>query len=238
VFVEKPFAMSFSGALRVVEAARERGLVVALGFNRRLAPSIRELERVLTSGELGTLQYIDGNFSGSYAYRYMGGMWRASKEESPVGGLMPMGIHVLDAMLSLAGPIEAVQTSSERRILKIDQDDTTIVTARFRCGITGTLKTITTTGPIFRLEVFGSKGWAMADGETSLRICSLEGVVTEKRFPAVDLERLELEAFSRAISKVENYFVSYEQALNGVATTDAIIESARLKAWVNVSPVT
>ena len=70
VLVEKPLALTRAGAARVTAAAAARGLVATVGFNRRFAPAMRRLRHLARSGELGTIQLVEGNFSGSFAYRY------------------------------------------------------------------------------------------------------------------------------------------------------------------------
>jgi scyllo-inositol 2-dehydrogenase (NAD+) len=53
VFVEKPIATSLDGADRVIAAAREAGIRLQVGFQRRYDPAYAEARRVVWSGELG-----------------------------------------------------------------------------------------------------------------------------------------------------------------------------------------
>ncbi len=48
--------------------------------------------------------------------------WRASREESPCGGLMPMGVHAVDGMIDLCGLVDEVYCQSFRRVVEIDAD--------------------------------------------------------------------------------------------------------------------
>ncbi|MDX5360025.1 MAG: Gfo/Idh/MocA family oxidoreductase [Alphaproteobacteria bacterium] len=234
VLVEKPLALTRTGAARIMDAAAARGLLAAVGFNRRFAPAMQRMRELARSGALGTLQAVEGNFSGSFAYRYSPEMWRASPQEAPAGGMTPMGVHVLDAMIDLLGPVEAAQTLSTRRVLQIAQDDTTMVSLRFRCGAIGVLTTLTTTAPTWRVQLFGSKGWAMADGHERLIHAPIDGPVTETRYPATDLERAELEAFAAAIRGRADYPVTPEEAVEGVAALEAIVASAADGGWTDV----
>ncbi|MCP1337093.1 Gfo/Idh/MocA family protein [Futiania mangrovi] len=234
VLVEKPFTLTRESAVRVVEAAKARGLLVTVGFNRRFAPAMQKLRTLVRSGELGTVQAVEGNFSGSFAYRYRPGMWRVSAEEAPAGGMTPMGVHVLDAMIDLAGPIEAVETRSIRRVVEIDQDDTTMVSVRFSSGALGVLTTLTTTAPIWRVQVSGSRGWAVAEGHERLVHAPIDGPVTETRFPPTDIERAELEAFAAAVRGTAVFPVRPDEAVEGVATLEAVVTSARSGGWVKV----
>ena len=50
--------------------------------------------------------------------------------------------------------------------MKIDADDTTSMLFRMKGGMSGYLGTMTTTGPGFSFQVFGSKGWLRLEGVT------------------------------------------------------------------------
>lgn len=53
VFVEKPMAVHLAEAEAMVDAAREAGVVLAVGLFRRLFPSTRLMQALLAGGELG-----------------------------------------------------------------------------------------------------------------------------------------------------------------------------------------
>jgi predicted dehydrogenase len=162
-------------------------------------------------------------------------MWRADPQEAPAGGMTPLGIHLIDAMIDLAGPITAAATASKRVVLDIDQDDTTSASLRFAGGALGTLTTLTTTAPFWRVQVFGAEGWAEAQGHERLLHAPLNGPVTQTRFDPVDIERAELEAFAEAARGGPAFPVTRDQALQGMAALDAIVSSAdSAGAWVSV----
>src|SRR5260370_38190864 len=70
------------------------------------------------------------------------------------------GCHVVDAMLSLAGPIKSVFAQTARRVLDYGLDDTTSMLFEFRDGATGYLGTFIATAEGWRMQVFRSRGWA------------------------------------------------------------------------------
>ena len=169
-----------------------------------------------------------GNFSGSFGLRYSPGAWRATQAESPAGGMTAMGIHIIDAFIGLAGPIAALRCDSQRRALQVDLDDTTTVFARFASGATGCMSTLTATGRIFRLQVFGTRGWLHLLDHHILEICDLEDRLRRIEYPQVNIERAELEAFADAIAGAAPYPVPVADAIHGVAVMQAAIESARM----------
>ena len=144
------------------------------------------------------------------------------------------GIHVLDAMIHLCGPVTRVFAMSERRQVADDVDDTTSMLLRFSGGASASLATVMATGDFWRLHVLGSKGWIEMHGVRALTVSDLDRVVETTRFEPVDIERAELEAFADAITAGTPFAVSSEEAVNGVATLEAIVLSAERGAPVDV----
>ncbi len=226
VFVEKPFTLTKADAEGAVGAAREAGIVLALGHNRRFLPAVSELRARLQAGRLGAVLHAETNQSGPGAFRYRQGMWRADPTESPAGGMAGMGIHMVDGLIDLLGPVRQVQAVSCRRALELDIDDTTAVLLRFRSGASGYLGTLAATAPEWRMQVFGAKGWIELRDERRLEARMLDTEPERIDFGPFDKERAELEAFADAISAGTPYPITLEQAIHGVAVFEAIVRSA------------
>src|SRR3954468_16977609 len=179
VFVEKPLALDRAEAERALAACAERGVVLAVGYNWRFQPALCEIKAMLEDGRLGKLVHIEGNFCGPSAYRFKREHWRQDRDEVPAGGMTGRGVHVVDAMLYLAGRVETVVAQSRRLVQDFGVDDTTSMLFGFEGGATGYLGTFIATAETWRLQVFGSKGWAeVGDVEHlttwDLRICLLD----------------------------------------------------------------
>ena len=226
VFVEKPFTLEAAGAHAAARACRDANVVLALGHNRRFLPAIAEMKRIVAAGGLGEILHLEGNFSGSSGLGYRPGAWRASEAESPAGGMTAMGIHIIDAFIHLAGPIAAIRCESQRRVLAVELDDTTSAFARFANGATGCVSTLTATGRMIRLQVFGTRGWLHLLDHRILEICDIDGNVRRIEYPQVDIERAELEAFADAVAGAAIYPVPVNDAIHGVAVMEAAIRSA------------
>lgn len=59
VLVEKPLALSSQQAQEMVDAADEQGLVLMVGHTFEYNSAVRELRRLIHSGELGKIHYVD-----------------------------------------------------------------------------------------------------------------------------------------------------------------------------------
>ena len=142
VFAEKPLTLDADDARRAAKAMADAGLPLCVGFNRRFLPAMIKLKELATSGALGTLMHIEGNISGSGALRYTDEHWRASETESPAGGMTAMGVHMMDAMMSIMGPVASLRAVSERHAAPVAVDDTTFASLKFKSGETGVLTTL------------------------------------------------------------------------------------------------
>src|SRR5512134_2879349 len=58
VLCEKPLALTRAGAERAIAACKEAGVVLAVGQDKRIWPSMRELKRVVASGVLGEILHV------------------------------------------------------------------------------------------------------------------------------------------------------------------------------------
>ena len=232
VFTDKPFALTRASAEAAAKAAAEAKRVLAVGFNWRFQPALQEIRRMVQDGRLGRLLHIEGNFNGPSVYRFPEKHWRQQPEEGPAGGMTGRGVHVVDAMLYLAGPIDSVFAQSYRLTLDYGLDDTTSMLFKFTNGATGYLGTFIATAECWRMQVFGSKGWAKVGSiphlhTWSLTTCMVNAQPTVIDYPQGSTERAELEAFAEAIEGGTPYACPPDDAVHGVAVLDAIVKSAR-----------
>ena len=72
-----------------------------------------------------------------------------------------MGIHMLDAMVHLLGPVCCATAQSHRRVLQAPIDDTTSALLEFTSGADASLTTMMATAPYWRFHLFGASGWAL-----------------------------------------------------------------------------
>jgi predicted dehydrogenase len=242
VYCEKPFTLTKREAEDAVAAVKKAGVTLAVGYNRRFHPEMTKLRDMVRAGELGTILHVEATMTFPNALFINPAHWRADKAETPLGGLMPMGVHAVDGMIDLCGPIDHAFAQSFRRAAPIDADDTTSILVRMKEGMSGYLGTMTTTGPGFSFQVFGSKGFVRLEGlthvagasseERRMRLfgaCKFQPVKGEGKTwqaASLDVTRAALEAFAKAAQGGAAYPIPFDQVIAGVAATEAIIRSA------------
>lgn len=226
LFVEKPFTLTRDTAEAAIKACQTAGITVGMGFNRRYAPSFVEMRKKIQAGDIGSVQHVEGQFSGPSGYQLKPDAWRANRTESPAGAMTARGVHVLDAMLHLAGTVEQVFAYSDRRNISVEVDDTSSALLRFKAGITGYIASLHATSAFWRLHVFGSKGSLEMRSDTELLGFDPDGKMTRQTFDTIDKERAELEDFADAVGSRTKFVVPPADIVNNVAVMQAMVTSA------------
>jgi predicted dehydrogenase len=237
VFVEKPLTLDLTSALAVAAAARQAGLVLAVGFTRRFHPSIAELRRRLRDGRLGKVMALVAQHTTSTAQFIAPDNWRAAPDEAPGGALTAVGVHALDHMIEFAGRVRDVRCVTARNYPG-PSDDTTTIMLRFEGGATGLIFCSVATATNFEFSAYGSNGLAEISRPDLSRFRFAEtatapptGLVPAPpnevlTFSGFDMLHAELTAFASAIRDATPYPVPIADVLHGMAVFDAVVASA------------
>jgi predicted dehydrogenase len=223
ILCEKPLTLTLAEAEAAWAAAESAGVLLATAQNRRFLPAYRRLLELVSSGELGEIRQVFGNYSWGQA-GYAPDSWRRDPAESPAGGMAGLGIHIVDAMMGMGLRGQSVQVMARG-------DDpahphTVTATIAFGGGPLGVLTTVGGPGTPWRIEVHGSKGYAAMDTETRLMHGRPGGPETRIEFGAFDKERAELEAFAEAVQGGAPWPVTRDEGLAAIALFEAICSGA------------
>lgn len=141
VFVEKPLTLTVDSAKAAIAAAENAGVVLQVGHDRRRQPANRRIKQLIEDGDLGTVTMVETQQSTPNALRFAPDYWRANHDESPLGGMTSMGVHMVDTMTYLLGPIERVSTFSKEILDRPSIDHATTIILEFASGPLGYLGT-------------------------------------------------------------------------------------------------
>ena len=234
VFCEKPLALRKADAVRAVEACSEAGVLLGIGTNKRFWPSMPALKKVVESGALGEILHIESHYSNENSGANFA-PWRDLKSESPGGGMTGAGIHALDSLVHLMGPLKRVHGQLIVRKPRPDPSDTVSVILEFQNRVSGFLGTVRASPFYWRVHVFGRNGSAEAIGENELVVRLPGGKVERSSYEKVDTLRSEFEAFADAVEGRAPYPITTEQMINVVAAFEAIIEALERNSTVGVA---
>jgi predicted dehydrogenase len=224
VFCEKPLALRRADAARMFDACRHAGVTLAVGHNRRFWPAMAALRDAVASGELGSILHVEGHNSNENSQSITAG-WRLSPEESPGGGLTGAGLHVLDAFVSLLGPVRRVYAQLTSREQGPPPLDSAMLAIDFASGVTGTLATVRATPLYWRVHVFGTQGSAEVLDEGTMILRKSGARPRQVTWPAINVLRAELDAFADAIENKRAFPVPEADVLATLAAFEAALRS-------------
>ncbi|WP_210469798.1 Gfo/Idh/MocA family protein [Sporosarcina sp. 6E9] len=100
VLVEKPLAVTLEQGIEMVQVANETGKMLSVGFQPRYDPNMQHVKRIVQSGELGDVYYVE---VGGGRRRGMPGGTFISKQLAGVGAMADIGTYSLDLALNALG---------------------------------------------------------------------------------------------------------------------------------------
>lgn len=161
VVVEKPLELTLERADRLLRAARANDVQVAAIFNRRFIPALEATKRAVEEGLLGDLLVADMYFKSYRSQEYYDSSgWRGTWTMEGGAALINQGIHGIDLLCWIAGPVAKVFAYTDHLRRQIEADDTTVGVMRYASGAMGVIEGMTSIQPPLpdRLEFHGTNG--------------------------------------------------------------------------------
>jgi UDP-N-acetyl-2-amino-2-deoxyglucuronate dehydrogenase len=251
VLVEKPIDITLEAADRLIATARRAGVTLGVVSQQRWNPGVRQLQQLIRDGRLGRLVLGDAiiKWYRSQAY-YDSGEWRGTWALDGGGCLMNQGVHYVDLLQWLMGPVETVvahtRTATHERI---EVEDVAQALLTFRGGAVGTLQGSTSVYPGLpeRIEVAGTAGTAIIT-KGALTFCQLvdgsadapaepdepEGGSTDPAAIGSRLHLAQYRDYVAAVREGRDPLVSGEEGRKPLEIILAVYESARTGAPVTL----
>jgi len=245
VLIEKPLAATTDEALRILAAARERGVPVQVGHVERFNPAVLELGRLLAAGWLSTVFAIASRRAGPFPARIR-----------DVGVTIDLATHDVDILSWIAGerPVRVYAEIAQR--LHATHEDLLFGLVHFPSGATGMLDVNWLTPAKRRqLVVTGEEGMfeldyltqrltftrATADVLPTLiggYAPTFEGDVAV--LPVANAEPLaaEIDAFVEVVRRGGRPIIDAEDGLWAVAIANGLLESAAAHRALDLTDLT
>jgi predicted dehydrogenase len=234
-FVEKPFTLTAASGRKAAAACARAGVVLAVGHNRRFLPAAQALKRMVEAQEFGTILHVEANFSAPGALGYTPERWRANRIESPAGALAGLGIHMIDTMSWLFGPVRRLACLAKRRAVQVDIDDTTSALLEFDAGMTGYLGSHFACPNASWLRVYATKANAEARDNFAALTVTRGSTAEPVTLAPLDSLKVELEAFAAACAGEAQFPIAPAEAVHDVAIMEAMAASALHEGkWTNI----
>ena len=103
VLLEKPFTVTLDEAIEVMKAEKESGKVLSIGFQPRLDANMQQIKKIVESGELGQIYYIQTGGGRRRGIPTPFGTSFIANETGGIGALGDIGCYSLDLVLNAIG---------------------------------------------------------------------------------------------------------------------------------------
>ena len=252
--LEKPVAMSYDEALKIVEAEKKSGTFGMTCFTYRFFPAVRYAKHLVEKGIVGNIIGLNVAYLKNSAFWEGRRLeWRFVKDQAGSGVVGDLGVHLIDLAQLLAGDIVKLCATSDINVKErltldgsatkpVETEDSCSFLARFASGAEGSFHiTRSAMGHknTIRYDVYGTKGSISFDlnDPSVLTVCTGEGdpkgypVVTEK--VPEEFYITQERAFVNALrgERCES-FPTVEIGVQGQKVVDAILKSAEEERWI------
>lgn len=161
VIVEKPMAITREEIDAVIEACEKNDVKLAVVSQLRFSDSVQKVKKAIENQELGNIVLCDlyMKYYRSPDY-YATSNWRGTWKMDGGGALMNQGIHGVDILQYIMGPVKSVFGQVRTLTHDIEVEDTACAILEFENGALGTIEGTTSVYPGYsrRLEIHGDQG--------------------------------------------------------------------------------
>lgn len=161
VIVEKPLGITLKQTDRAIKACQKAGVKLAVAFQLRFEESFKVVKKTIDEGELGRLILGDTYLKSYRSQEYYDvADWKGTWEFDGGGALINQGIHGIDLLLWMMGPVDTVYAHTGTLARNIQVEDTAVAVLTFKNGGFGVIEGTTSIYPGLepRLEIHGTKG--------------------------------------------------------------------------------
>lgn len=103
VLLEKPMCVTVEEAAEICRAEKKSGKILSIGFQPRLDPNMQMIKKIVESGELGRVYYIQTGGGRRRGIPTPFGTTFIEKETGGIGALGDIGCYSLDMVLNAIG---------------------------------------------------------------------------------------------------------------------------------------
>jgi predicted dehydrogenase len=167
VMTEKPMEIQLAKIDAMIDACRRHNTRLGVIFQRRTSPMWQKIRETVQSGKLGRMVLGDAYLKYFRSQEnYDSGAWRGTWALDGGGALMNQGVHLVDQLQWIMGPVTSVYSHADHLVRRIEVEDTTVSVLRFQSGAFGVLEgTTSVVGMDHRLEFHGDQGTITVYGE-------------------------------------------------------------------------
>jgi len=236
VLCEKPMEVSVEKCQQIIDACKQAGRQLAIGYRLHFEPNNLECVRLAREKVFGDVKIVEAAFGFPIGDPTQ---WRLKRALAGGGPLMDVGIYALQATRYLTGEepvlVSAMETVTDP--VKFREVEESIVwQAKFPSGTVAFCSaTYGARGPA-HFMVYAQNGWFKLD--PAFNYSGIQGLRSDQQeihLPAIDQFAAEMDDFAQCILNHEPTRVPGEEGLRDVKIMMAIYEAAKTGKTVELS---
>jgi predicted dehydrogenase len=239
VFLDKPIANTVAEGRAIAEACAKAGVVLALGYQRRRESHFRWIKAEIEAKRFGKLVQAECNISRDRVGQFDRSSWRYTAAGMPGGVMLQVGIHYVDVLEYLLGPVRSVSARLAQLALPGDNPDVANMILQHESNALSNLTaSYASASEFYMMNVYGKEASAYYDLFSGLRHLkrgekAARPIATEN----TDTIREELEEFARCVRTGAAPETDGFWATRNLAVIKAGVRSAREGRTVDVAEV-
>ncbi|MFP6558961.1 Gfo/Idh/MocA family protein [Paraburkholderia sp. B3] len=167
ILCEKPLAIEVQQCARMVEAARQAGVVLQVGFNQRFWSQVQIARTLIDSGFIGDVHAFRSVYSEKSTAYPAASRYRYDLAQSGGATIIDLTIHRIDLARYLVGDFAAIFAELSHHVLPEKADDNVWLLGRFKNGARGCLSSDRYSPAIGDgTDIYGTKGTIHIASET------------------------------------------------------------------------
>ncbi len=239
VFLDKPIANTVREGREIAEACQKAGVVLALGYQRRRESHFRWIKSEIDAGRFGRLVQAECNISRDRLGQFDLSSWRYTAAGMPGGVMLQIGIHYVDVLEFLMGPITSVSARLAQLVLPGDNPDVAnMILQHENNALSNLTASYASASEFYMMNVYGKEASAYYDLFSGLRHLkrgekATRPIATETN----DTIREELEEFAHCVRSGGQPETDGFWAARNLAVIKAGVRSAREGRVVEVAEI-
>jgi predicted dehydrogenase len=170
VFLDKPIANTVADGAAMSEICKWAGVVLALGHQRRRENHFRWIKEEIDAGRFGKLVQAECNISRDRLGKIDLSSWRYTAEGMPGGCMLQIGIHYVDVLEMLMGPVKQVSARVAQLVLPGDNPDVANMILEHENGaISNLTASYASASEYYMMNIYGKEASAYYDLFNGLR---------------------------------------------------------------------
>ena len=168
VIIEKPIDVNLENADRIIGAARDAGVHLMCIFQLRYGEAVQRARQAIQEGKLGKVALGDAYIKWYRSQEYYdSAAWRGTWKMEGGGALMTQGIHTVDLLQWIMGPVKRVSARMGALVHDVEVEDTVVATLEYESGALGVIEATTASHPGMpaKLEFCGSRGTIVIEAD-------------------------------------------------------------------------